>query len=194
MLLWSIKYQHGDQPIPLHSLYDNRIIADMSNLYVGHHNTSTGIKTLKYIKYITRRTFTVCLLFVMFFMSVLVDTHLVKISGCAKNMVPFRSFIGDIMMEVKTCGSQRHCTGLWPLYSYVCICLLLLIELQLLNWFCVHNESPAFTLLIPNRNQTITLGLQELITTHKKSNDALWTLLLFTIEQGCPSHTWSYIR
>jgi hypothetical protein len=142
MLLWSTKYQCGDEPILFHSLYDNRMIADVPDLYVGHHNTSTGIRTSKYITYITQGTFTVCLLFVMFFMSVLVDIQLVKISDCAKNMFLFRSFTGDIMTGVKTCGSQRHCTGLWPLYSYVCICLLLLIELQRLNWFGAHNEPP----------------------------------------------------
>jgi len=48
----------------------------------------------------------------MFFMSVLADIHLVKIPDCAKNMFPSRSFTGDITMGVKTCGSQRHCTGL----------------------------------------------------------------------------------
>jgi hypothetical protein len=142
MLLWSIKYQHGYQPILLHSLYDNRMIIDMPKLYVGHRNTYTGIRTSKCITFITRGTFTVCLLFVMFFMSVLVDIHLVKISDCAKNVFLFRSFTGDIMMGVKTCVSQRHCTELWPMYSYVCMCLLLLIELQLLNWFCAHNEPP----------------------------------------------------
>jgi len=92
--------------------YHNRMIADMPHLYVGYHNTSTGIRTSKYITYITRGTFTVCLLFVTFFMPALVDIHLVKISDCAKNMFLFRSFTGDIMMGVKTCGSQRHCTGL----------------------------------------------------------------------------------
>ena len=88
------------------------MIADILNLHVGYHNTSTGIRTSKYITYITRGTFTVCLLFVTFFMPVLVEIHLVKISDCAKNMFLFRSFTGDIMMGVKTCGSQRHCTGL----------------------------------------------------------------------------------
>ena len=63
------------------------MITDMPDLFVGHHNISTGIRTSKYITYITRGTFTVCLLLVMFFMSFLVDIHLVKISDCKKNHV-----------------------------------------------------------------------------------------------------------